>query len=188
MSLDSILRNDNPNTVIAKINSEYKEVLKITYGSRNLFRPDYFLTSHTVSGITCQYLPDEDCFLFNGTATASNLIKDVRFWFPDVLNKAITISSIYISGEVTVPVGKCFVAYCGAADNSTLTLDNFVACTIKQSANNTKICTKQGLKGIWFFFSSGVTATNLKVKVQLEIGSTATTYVPYSRETVWTKS
>lgn len=188
MSLDSILRNDNPNTVIAKINSEDKEVLKVVYGSRNLFRPDYFSTSHTASGITCQYLPDEDCFLFNGTATANDLIQDVCFWFPDVLNKAITISSIYISGEVTVPNRKYFVAYCGMANNSTETLTNFLECTIKQSADNTKICTKQGLRGIWFYFGSGVTATNLKVKVQLEIGSNATTYVPYSRETVWTKS
>lgn len=169
------------------ISKNSAEVLKITYGSKNLFRPDYFSTSHTSSGITCQYLPDEDCFLFNGTATANDIIRDYHFWFPDVLNKPITLSSIYISGEVTVPDGKYFVVYCGMANNSTETLTNFLDCTIKQSADKTKICTKQGLRSIWFFFGSGVTATNLKVKVQLEIGSAVTDYVPYSRETVWKK-
>lgn len=170
------------------LNTGDKDVWKIRYGSKNIFRPDYFSTSHTVSGMTCQYLPNEDCYLFNGTSTASNQIRDLNYWFPDVLNKSITITSHYIDGEATVPDGKYFVAYAGNSDSLLEDMSNFIDCMITKSANKTKICTKQGLHGLWFYFSSGVTATNLKVKMQLEIGSAATTYVPYSRETVWTSS
>lgn len=189
MSLDSILK-DNPNTVIIKSNSENKEVWKVRYGSKNLFRPDYFITPRTSVGITCQYLPNEDCFLLNGTCTASGDVRDPNYWFPDVLNKSITISSHYVSGEVILGDDQYAVAYVGNSD-SLDEYNNFIACSLSPSKGNnssTGISTKQGLHCIWFYFSVGAVINNLKVKVQLEIGPKATEYIPYNRETVWTSN
>lgn len=159
MSLDSILRSTG----------------------KNLWRTYWFKTAHTSAGITYQYLPDEDCYLLNGTSTTSISMGDFTFWLDNVLNKSITLSAYYVSGEINIPTSGYAVAYVGKASNSSDTTINFLDTTIKQTSSKTKVCDKEGLKRIWFAFSSGVTATNLKVKVQLEISDTATTYEPYQQ-------
>ena len=46
---------------------------------KNLISTEYFSTPKTFSGVTVQYLSDEDCFVLNGVATEGRNITDPFF-------------------------------------------------------------------------------------------------------------
>ncbi len=154
--------------------TDFSNETVLKYG-KNLWRPDYFKTSHTVNGVTVQYLADEDCYLLNGTATTFGEVRDDSFYVYGMKNKAVTISYTYISG--TADKGYIYIAKADKSDDYRI---NFLDCALKaENAANTAVCDKQCVKSLWFYWTAGAVFTNYKIKVQVEIGSAATEYEPY---------
>lgn len=136
--------------------------------SSNLLDTDYFNEPKTYNGVTIQYLADEDCFLFNGTATASSPFVDTAFLIQNANNQPFTISAIYVSGNITIPTGAYAVAYIGKQDDSSANHINFMDAKLRQNnTNNTKICDKEYVKDFWFYFTAGVVLENYKVKISV---------------------
>ena len=136
--------------------------------SSNLLDTDYFNEPKTYNGVTIQYLADEDCFLFNGTATASSPFVDTAFLIQNANNQPFTISAIYVSGNITIPTGAYAVAYIGKQDDSSANHINFMDAKLRQNnTNNTKICDKEYVKDFWFYFTTGVVLENYKVKISV---------------------
>lgn len=136
--------------------------------SSNLLDTDYFNEPKTYNGVTIQYLADEDCFLFNGTATASSPFVDTAFLIQNANNQPFTISAIYVSGNITIPTGAYAVAYIGKQDDSSANHINFMDAKLRQNnTNNTKICDKEYVKDFWFYITAGVVLENYKVKISV---------------------
>lgn len=136
--------------------------------SSNLLDTDYFNEPKTYNGVTIQYLADEDCFLFNGTATASSPFVDTAFLIQNANNQPFTISAIYVSGNITIPTGAYAFAYIGKQDDSSANHINFMDAKLRQNnTNNTKICDKEYVKDFWFYITAGVVLENYKVKISV---------------------
>lgn len=136
--------------------------------SSNLLHTDYFNEAKTANGITIQYLPDEDCFLLNGTSTANVSISDTAFLIPNANNQPINISAFYVSGSITAK-GVYAVAYIGKQDDSSATSRiNFMSTDLQQNnTSSTKICDKEYVKDFWFYITTGFTFDNYKVKISV---------------------
>lgn len=137
--------------------------------SSNLLHTDYFNEAKTANGVTFQYLADEDCFLLNGTATATVNHTDTGFLVSNAINQPFTISAFYVSGNITIPTGAYAVAYIGKQDDGSATQQiNFTATNLRQNnTNSTNICDKQYVRNFWFWISTGVVLENYKVKISV---------------------
>ena len=133
--------------------------------SSNLLHTDYFNEPKTYSGVTIQYLADEDCFLLNGTSTASNSFIDTAFLIENADNQPFTLSTFYISGNVTGSPR----AVIGKSDNNNFNGNVLISVNLLQNnSNNTKICDKPNITGFGFaIINSGVTFDNYKVKISV---------------------
>lgn len=147
------------------IKSENREVLKVSYNSRNLLPYPYFHSSMLQAGIT--YTVNSDgTITANGTATG-------RSEFVLSANKTDWANGNYILSGC--PSGGSQATY------SIITVNGFSdigsGITVPQSE----------LTRISIIIKQGTTVDNLVFKPQLELGDTKTDYVPYYHETVWIK-
>ena len=154
-----------------------------TRSGKNLFNPSAWSTSATVSGLTFQYLEDEDCFLINGTATSVSEKVAKYINIPSAANKSYVLSTQYVSGSVDRTNGegdKWAVAYFGNGD-TTNTTNNWYAIDLQNedSVTTARVNGKNYITRFWFYVSKGVTFNNYKVRIQLEEGSSATGYEKY---------
>ena len=146
-------------------NTGNREVLKVSYGSRNLLPYPYFHSSMLQAGIT--YTVNSDgTITANGTATG-------RSEFVLSANKTDWANGNYILSGC--PSGGSQATY------SIITVNGFSdigsGITVPQSE----------LTRISIIIKQGTTVDNLVFKPQLELGDTKTDYVPYYHETVWIK-
>lgn len=145
--------------------SSSKEVLKVSYNSRNLLPYPYYHSSISIAGIT--YTVNSDgTVTANGTATG-------RSAFVLSVNKTNWMSGNYtLSG---CPTGGSKDTY------SIITVNGFSdvgsGITIPQSE----------LTRISIIIKQGTTVDNLVFEPQLELGNKKTDYVPYFNTVVWTK-
>lgn len=147
----------------------------VTRSGKNLLDGNLRATPKTQGGVTIQYLPDEDCYLINGTCTGSTTKYII---FEDIfVDDIIKISTIHLSGSVTIPSGYALF-YTSYRDNLSNTKGNWANANLENgvSKNNIK---HTYIEAHWFYVSVGVSFDNYKVKIQIEKGDTATAYEPY---------
>lgn len=168
---------------VAGAESQYLRIKTSATIGKNLFDASKYGTK-SGDGITAEYLEDEDCFLLNGTSTNSTKVGGYLYInLEGSINSTYTVSTTYVSGNISCPSGKHAVAYFGQS-NTENTLTNWTCTTLATSnTSQSSQLTAKYISAFWFYFSSGVTLENYKVKVQLEKSSTATRYESYIEET-----
>ena len=154
-----------------------------TRSGKNLFNPSAWSTKATANGLTVQYLEDEDCFLINGTATQNDIVVEKRVNISSLANTSYVLSTRYVSGSVDRTNGggsKWAVAYFGNGDTID-TNNNWYAINLQNedSVTTSKINDKSYITRFWFYVNKGVTFNDYKVKIQLEEGTSATSYEKY---------
>lgn len=143
---------------------------------KNLLNGRLWETEKTQYGMTIKYLPDEDCFIINGTVTAGYNMYQINFATPMTVGESYTLKSEVISGSVSGDGYKVF--FLGASDDET-TVANWESVNIFESNSRTVTASKNYVTAMWFYFTKGVTCTNLKVKLMFSKG-TDDTYEPYT--------
>lgn len=156
---------------------------KATIG-KNLFDASNY-TTRTGNGITVQYLADEDCFVLNGTSTATGKIGDaLSINLEGEVGSNYTISTIYVDGTVSNTSSTKYVSpqfYTKSQLSSSS--NSWLGADLKTTDNSsTKSLENKYIAEFAFYAITGVTLNNYKVKVQLEKSSTATTYESYIEE------
>ena len=146
----------------------------VTRSGKNLLDGNLRTTPKTQNGITIQYLPDEDCYLLNGTCTANTshyLITHNLF-----VNGRITASMVVISGTCE-----------GASQFSISYRDNLSETTfplwVTKNIITGNLSINQGVHkyigATWFYIAKGTSFNNYKIKIQIELGTVVTEYEPY---------
>ena len=156
--------------------------------NKNLFDASLWSNAVTNSGLTIQYLTNEDCFLINGTAQAAGDFVLQYINIPSEPNTSYVLSTKYVSGSVDRTNGagnKYAIAYFGNGDTINarnnwynIKLDNEDVVQVAKTND------KSYVTGFWFHISQGVKFDNYKVKIQLEEGTTATSYGTYGKYVV----
>jgi hypothetical protein len=149
-----------------------------SYG-KNLVNPAAFLNANEMThrGITIKYLPEEDCFLINGTndnTVASQFISQY-FAIENTPGTQYTLSAEHISGTMT---GEAAYFYAGASNDEDFR-QNWLSLQFSKSSSNTKQNDCELITAVWFYLYDGVSFDNYKVRFQLERGSAATEYSKY---------
>lgn len=156
---------------------------KATIG-KNLFDASTY-TTRTANGITIQYLEDEDCFLLNGTSTATGRLGDVlSINLEGAIDCSYTVSTSYVSGTVSHSTSEKYVStnFYTKSDLSSSS-SSWLGTNLKATDNSsTGTLEQKYIADFAFYAISGVTLQNYKVKVQLEKSSTATSYESYIDE------
>lgn len=160
-----------------ELNTGSKEVLKVSYGSRNLIPYPYYTPSSTVNNIIFTVNADGS-ISFSGTSTGQ-----ATFYFvygAMNLKQGVTYT-LSASGNYSFGGSATFYIYDSTQGQSAyipLLTDTSATFTPTRNINNTNcylvIPTDRTVSGTFY--------------PQLEIGDKATEYVPYSREVVWTKA
>lgn len=168
--------------------SPVERTIGVKAKSKNTLNPTLWSTAETSFGVTVQYLPDEDCFLLNGTATktdgASIGIKKI----PNIpLDKGkYTASATYVSGTVS-PENQA-VFYIGAKDDPTASTSvNWMATKLNVSNTSSTADSRNYLMKYWFYWYGDITFTDYKVKLQFEKNPLATSHTPYVPDLTATK-
>ena len=161
----------------------YGNSTQATRIGKNLFNPSAWSTAVTGGGLTVQYLEDQDCFLINGTATATTIVAAKYINIPSEVNTSYVLSTQYVSGNIDRTNGessKYAVAYFGNGDEIN-TANNWYEINMQNSDvnNSAKINSKSYITRFWFYVNKGVKFNNYKVRIQLEKGTTATSYEEY---------
>lgn len=155
-----------------------KEVLKLSYGSRNLFDETKITNTSTI-GLTMSTNSDGTHKL-TGTLTADfSYFNKVDLSLPQ--GTTITATGWYDS----TPTGN-FIGLVGyTEDNKLLFQLNSKASGVSLTNTLTANLASVGLIVRCPASAIGDTVTFNNIRLQLEIGNKATEYVPYSREVVW---
>lgn len=155
------------------------EVEVIRYG-KNLVDSAQYITPRTVNGVTVQYLPNEDAFLFNGTATSA-----ARIGYSQLIGacegEQFTCTIIPISGSVDKGTADYPpVIFFGKSDTRTGAGTNNISFQLTDTKTTlTQRVSGKYLKDSWFWISVGNILTNYKVRIQFERGNIATEYEQY---------
>ena len=180
ISNSSELSISKPDLYIEKIELQGGETattddIVVTRSGKNLLDGNLRTTPEELGGITIQYLPDEDCYLINGTCTGSNTKYII---FENIfVDDIIKISTIHLSGSVTIPSGYA-IFYTSYRDNLSDKGGNWASAKLENDVSKNNI--KHTYIGAhWFYVSVGVSFDNYKVKIQIEKGNNATEYEPY---------
>ena len=170
---NAALRFEYPNDTTKQIS--------VKLSSKNILNPTLWSTAQTAYGVTVQYLPDEDCFLLNGTTTKTDGVMLAEKLQPNIpLDKGkYTLSATYVSGTVS-PENRA-VFYIGAKDDPTASGVSMNWLNTKLSMSNTSMTvdSRNYLMKYWFYWYGDITFTDYKVKLQFEKNSLATSYSSY---------
>ena len=157
-----------------KVNTGSKEVLKVSYNSRNLIPYPYFSNTITNNGVTYT-VNANGSIKVSGTASADN-------------------NSIFFIRNNTLPLtlkkGEQYTLS-GHIEGSEVTF-SMQDSSFKQTISVTNTTTSKSFTTLysnyymWLVVLKGTTVDTV-VYPQLEMGNKATDYVPYFNTTVWTK-
>lgn len=157
----------------------------LTRKGKNLIDGNLRATPKTQNGVTIQYLPDEDCYLLNGTCTNTVYLHSLSHTI--LVDDYITVSAYYVSGAVNIPSGYAifFVGGKDTPDGSTSnwqSTDNF---NIGGNTSATSNTSKKYISKTWFYISKGITFDNYKVRIMVEKGKVQSpAYEPYFNKTI----
>lgn len=169
---NAALRFEYPNDITKQISTKLS--------SKNMLNPTLWPTAETSSGVTVQYLPDEDCFLLNGTTTKTDGVSVGIKKLPNIpLDKGkYTASATYVSGTVS-PENRA-VFYIGAKDDPTASTSvNWMATKLNMSNTSSTADSRNYLMQYWFYWYGDITFTDYKVKLQFEKSSRASKYTTF---------
>lgn len=174
--------------------SPVEHTIGVKAKSKNTLNPALWTTASSNKGLTIQYLPDEDCFVANGTITPTSSetsadigIKSVNI--PINKGKNYTLSVKYISGESEMP-NLHFVCRdaLGSSGSQVIKINPLLD---KQNHTTTAVINATAIKDVRFYFYMGgttpKTVTNYKFRIQLEESDAATPYTPYVPDLTATK-
>ena len=150
------------------------EDIVVTRSGKNLLDGNLRTTPKTQNGITIQYLPDEDCYLLNGTCTANTshyLITHNLF-----VNGRITASMVVISGTCE-GTSQFSISY--RNDLSETTFPLWVTKNIITGNLSINQGVHKYIGATWFYIAKGTSFNNYKIKIQIELGTVVTEYEPY---------
>lgn len=139
-------------------------------------------TTGTMYGVTLQYLPDEGCYMLNGSSTyASNQsMFDKTTDICGIKGKTFQFHFETVSGSITGldPANKKYASlYTSESDSDGGNKTNFVNISLADPLKSVpKTASKDRLCDVRIYISPGVEFYNFKFKPQLEIGSAATKY------------
>jgi cell division protein ZapA (FtsZ GTPase activity inhibitor) len=156
----------------------FGKTTQFTTTGKNKLNVRLWETEGTNFGVTVKYLPDEDCFLLNGTMTADGSVGMRGFTLPVEIGKSYTLLCEVVSGSVTGDNVGVFFLGC-TDDLSAGTFENWQTVTIKNSYSKTVTPPKQYVNRAWFYCYSGATFINYKIRLMFSEG-TDTTYEPYT--------
>jgi hypothetical protein len=156
----------------------FGKTTQFTTTGKNKLNVRLWKTEGTNFGVTVKYLPDEDCFLLNGTMTADGSVGMRGFTLPVEIGKSYTLLCEVVSGSVTGDNVGVFFLGC-TDDLSAGTFENWQTVTIKNSYSKTVTPPKQYVNRAWFYCYSGATFINYKIRLMFSEG-TDTTYEPYT--------
>ena len=168
--------------------SPVEHTIGVKVKSKNMLNPTLWSTAKTAYGVTVQYLPDEDCFLLNGTTTKTDGVMLAEKTQPNIpLDKGnYTLSATYVSG--TVSPEKRAVFYIGAKDDPTASGSfNWLETKLNTSNTSKTVASRNYLMKYWFYWYGDITFTDYKVKIQFEKSNAASTYTPYVPDLTATK-
>ena len=154
---------------------------------RNIFDPTPWTTAQTFGGITIQYLPDEDCFLFDGSSPSENqqfTVAIPNFYYG--LNNNFTVDIEYVSGTTTKNQRDQYaVFHTGYTNDAALWGDKLHNAPLKnESTSQTKTCDRSYfLERTWIYVYSGVAFDNYKVRIQVRCSDAAAGYEKYAAPT-----
>ena len=144
---------------------------------KNLLNSSLRLTQKTDNGLTIQYLPDEDCYLLNGTTTKTT--SGYRVSEDVLIDGKVTASVKVLSGSIDNPNGGYTRLQLAGRDDLNASVSNWTDALLEQSGSRTSPNAKKYLSATWFYIDGGITFNNYKVQLQIERGDTATAYAPY---------
>lgn len=155
--------------------------INVTVQGGNLFDSS-IVPKTTRNGITFEWLPDEKCFLLNGTSIEGGIpTYKVYFNLPVKKGATYTVSAYYVSGEAIGAEPNGY-AYFGAADKPNESNNWRTAWLTNDKSIYSAVCNYDYITAFWFYIqSSGVTFNNYKVRVMLSAGSTPLPYMPYKQ-------
>jgi len=131
---------------------------------------------------------DEQTLTFNGTSTNPGAFQAGHFTLkhPAELNKTYVLTFIPVSGSISSAYGN--VGQIGLGDNTSGASGNSIYSSIPKKWEGTVsvIYNSSTMRGtnLRLYVHNNQTFDNFKIKIQLEEGSTATDYVPYTATTV----
>ena len=146
---------------------------------KNLLDGSVYENEETINGVTIKYIPEEDAYLINGTATGTVRRLDTKLRIP--LQDKVTFSVEYVSGSAEKGTGQyipCFyVGYSNKLDEAKVNWDgiNFYNANTTATSKEAKAI----LNSSWFYIVAGNVFNNYKCRIMVEKGSTATPYEPY---------
>lgn len=157
--------------------------------TRNLFNYSKFVNSYTQSGLTTQYLEEEQCFLINGTALDAKYSTYRQTWLNLKItpNTYLSISTRYVSGSIDktncTTQDKYSIVYFGKNDEPNK-ITNWMNASLATAdkpnvTRENELCDCNYITAVWFYINPGIVFDNYKVKIQLEEGSAATSFEPY---------
>lgn len=162
------------------LNTGDKEVLKVSYGSRNLWQ-----NTNTTFPSTLSYDNSTQTYTMD-TGTAGYAFAAHTLTNPIPAGTTVTISVIFQSGKGTGTAIGGYHSTGGTSWQGHITVPEDTDMT-GQTLTST-FTTTETVEAFVIFHNTG---SNIEVpyifKVQYELGDKATEYVPYSKEVVWTK-
>lgn len=157
----------------------------LTRKGKNLIDGNLRATPKTQNGVAVQYLPDEDCYLLNGTCT--NTVDSYSLSHTILVDDYITVSAYYVSGAVNIPSGYA-IFYVGGKDTPDGSTSNWQSTDNFNIGGNTSATSNTSKKYIgrtWFYISKGITFDNYKVRIMVEKGKVQSpAYEPYFNKTI----
>ena len=170
----------NYNTTTGK----YEVPIKIC--GKNMFKCNPYTTPITSGGLTIQYLENEQCFLINGTSAKADYGYAHKFIDVETTpNATYSLSTRYVSGSIDktncTTERKYAVIHLGVNDTLGQST-NWMSCDLANTDAAT-LGRKTSCKYVtmaWFYIHPGIVFDNYKVKIQLEHGTVATAYEPYT--------
>ena len=143
----------------------------VTRSGKNLIDGNLRATPKTQDGVTIKYLPDEDCYLLNGTCTETSYPYSLNHTI--LVDDYITVSTYYVSGTVTIPSGCYAVFYTGSKDTPDGSTANWLPTNNFRNGRNmsgSSDTSKKYLSQTWFYIEKGVAFDNYKVRIMVEKG------------------
>ena len=177
----SILRLDDVSPAQKKLTANISSVdgsapNKAYVYDKNILNSTLWIPPVAGRGVTYEYLPEEDCFLINGTtAGESSPTKAIGVY---ALGNKFALSVKYVSGNITVGTGSAASAFIQKSESKSGAAQTFFSVPLTNSggAKVSAACDKDYLKAFGFYVTSGIEFNNYKIKIQLEFGNVATTY------------
>lgn len=152
----------------------------------NLIDGNLRSTPKTESGLTIQYLPDEDCYLINGTKSSGTGMH-YNLYHNIFVDDNVTLTCEHISGTITNNTFTSTVFYVGCSDTKNGAYRNWVTVDLKGQINNTAptyVGPKKYIRHTWFWISGTGTFNNYKVRIKVEKGIKSTGCSPYKESNI----